>query len=49
MGAYKGRVNLRQRKKRFVKEQRLKAAAATKKETAAALPSGSPEGTASKN
>ena len=47
MGAYKGRVNLRLRKKRFVKEQRLKAAAATKKENAAAVPSGSPEGTAS--
>jgi hypothetical protein len=47
MGSYKGRVNLRLRKKRFVKEQRLKAAAATKKEDAAAVPSGSPEGTAS--
>jgi hypothetical protein len=47
MGAYKGRVNLRLRKKRFVKEQRLKAAAITKKENAAAVPSGSREGTAS--
>jgi hypothetical protein len=32
MGAYKGRVNLRQRKKRFAKNQRIKAFAALKKE-----------------
>jgi len=34
MGAYKGRVNLRQRRRRFEKEQRLKALAATKKQPA---------------
>jgi hypothetical protein len=33
MGGYKGRVNLRQRKKRYVKAQRIKALAATKKGT----------------
>jgi hypothetical protein len=32
MGAYKGRVNLRQRRKRFAKEQRIKALATTKKQ-----------------
>jgi hypothetical protein len=47
MGAYKGRVNLRHRKKRFVKEQRLKAAAISKKENATAVSSSSPEGPAS--
>ncbi|MEY2602790.1 MAG: hypothetical protein QOH31_548 [Verrucomicrobiota bacterium] len=31
MGAYKGRVNLRHRKRRFMKEQRIKALAAAKK------------------
>ena len=34
MGDYKGRVRLRQRKKRFAKDQRIKALAAGKKETA---------------
>jgi len=33
MGDYKGRVRLRQRKKRFAKDQRIKALAARKKET----------------
>jgi hypothetical protein len=33
MGDYKGRVKLRQRKKRFAKDQRIKALAATKKGT----------------
>jgi hypothetical protein len=32
MGHYKGRVKLRQRKKRFAKDQRIKALAAIKKE-----------------
>jgi len=32
MGDYKGRVNLRHRKRRFTKNQRIKALAATKKE-----------------
>jgi hypothetical protein len=31
MGAYKGRVNLRHRKRRLMKEQRIKALAAAKK------------------
>jgi hypothetical protein len=31
MGAYKGRVNARQRKRRFAKGQRIKALAAAKK------------------
>jgi hypothetical protein len=35
MGAYKGRVNTRQRKRRFTKDQRIKALAAVKKSTAA--------------
>ena len=30
MGAYKGRVNARRRKRRFAKDQRIKALAATK-------------------
>jgi hypothetical protein len=34
MGHYKGRVKLRQRKKRFAKDQRIKALAAAKKEVA---------------
>ena len=33
MGDYKGRVKLRQRKRRFAKNQRIKALAATKKGT----------------
>jgi hypothetical protein len=33
MGDYKGRVKLRQRKKRFAKDQRIKALAATRKGT----------------
>jgi len=33
MGDYKGRVQLRQRKRRFAKNQRIKALAATKKGT----------------
>jgi hypothetical protein len=33
MGDYKGRVKLRQRKRRFAKAQRIKALAATKKGT----------------
>ena len=33
MGSYKGRVNLRKRKKRFAKAQRIKTLAATKKGT----------------
>jgi hypothetical protein len=37
MGAYKGRVNLRQRRRRFVKGQRIKALAATKKRPASPL------------
>jgi hypothetical protein len=32
MGHYKGRVNLRQRKRRFAKDQRIKAVADNKKE-----------------
>jgi hypothetical protein len=35
MGDYKGRVQLRQRKRRFAKNQRIKALAATKKGTTA--------------
>jgi hypothetical protein len=35
MGAYKGRVNTRQRKRRFTKDQRIKARAAIKKSTTA--------------
>jgi hypothetical protein len=34
MGDYKGRVRLRQRKRRFAKDQRIKALATAKKETA---------------
>jgi hypothetical protein len=34
MGSYKGRVNVRHRKRRFAKSQRIKALAANKKETA---------------
>jgi len=37
MGAYKGRVNLRQRRKRFAKERRIKASAANKKAPTSAL------------
>jgi hypothetical protein len=33
MGHYKGRVNVRQRKRRFAKNQRIKALAANKKKT----------------
>jgi len=33
MGAYKGRVNTRRRKRRFAKDQRIKALAATKMST----------------
>jgi hypothetical protein len=33
MGHYKGRIKLRQRKKRFAKDQRIKALAAAKKES----------------
>jgi hypothetical protein len=33
MGAYKGRVNTRHRKRRFAKNERVKALAAIKKET----------------
>lgn len=41
MGDYKGRVKLRRRKSRFAKNQRIKALAATRKETAP--PVGAPE------
>jgi hypothetical protein len=37
MGAYKGRINLRRRRRRFAKEQRIKALAATKKRPSLAL------------
>jgi hypothetical protein len=33
MGAYKGRVNVRHRKRRFVKNERIKAFARLKKES----------------
>jgi hypothetical protein len=36
MGAYKGRLNLRHRKKRFLKAQRIRALSATKRESTAA-------------
>jgi len=43
MGGYKGRVNLRQRRRRSVKEQRIKAqAAATKKQPTSPLAAAQP-------
>jgi hypothetical protein len=38
MGDYKGRVKLRQRKRRFAKDQRIKALAAAKKGTNPQVP-----------
>jgi hypothetical protein len=41
MGAYKGRVNVRHRSRRFKKSERIKALAAEKKESA--VPAGKAE------
>jgi hypothetical protein len=44
MGAYKGRVRLRQRKRRFAKDRRIKSLAAKKKVTTPPQDAAPPEG-----